>query len=235
MENRSPGYRDEKLLHILKVSARIFAEKGFHRTSIRDIAGATKMSLSGLYYYCEGKDELLFLIQDHCFHVLLQRWEDSSSSIKDPRRRLAFFVENHLGFFIHNMDEMKILSHEADSLGGAHQEKMLQVKRRYVRILMDLLKEVRDPSGPESPNLRTASFCLFGMMNWLYTWYVPRKDLPLEELVQTILRIYFFGFLNGEPRDTAWLGLAKDVPRREYAMWDGPEALYTKKLASSNS
>jgi AcrR family transcriptional regulator len=46
---------DEKLQHILKTSAKIFAEKGFHRTSVRDIARATKMSLAGLYYYFTTK------------------------------------------------------------------------------------------------------------------------------------------------------------------------------------
>jgi AcrR family transcriptional regulator len=228
--HNSSSDHDEKLLKILKISAGIFAEKGFHQTSIRDIARATEMSLSGLYYYFQGKEELLFLIQDHCFQVLMQRWEGSSSMISDPWERLAFFVENHLGFFIHNMDEMKILSHEANSLRGAHQEKMLQVKRRYVRILMDLLKEVADRSGEKPPDLRTAAFCLFGMMNWLYTWYVPKKDLPLEGLVQTLLRIYLFGFLKGESAGANWFGLAGNIPRGQYSMWQDQESM--KRSAS---
>ena len=50
LEPTSRNY-DEKLQRILKISAKIFAEKGFHRTSVRDISRATKMSLAGLYYY----------------------------------------------------------------------------------------------------------------------------------------------------------------------------------------
>ena len=64
MANRSePSTRhyDEQLQQILKTSAKIFAEKGFHRTSIRDIARATGMSLAGIYYYFRTKEELLFL------------------------------------------------------------------------------------------------------------------------------------------------------------------------------
>ena len=62
---------DEKLQQILKTSAKIFAEKGFHHTSVRDISRATKMSLSGLYYYFTTKEELLYLIQERCFVNLI--------------------------------------------------------------------------------------------------------------------------------------------------------------------
>ena len=62
---------DEKLQQILKTSAKIFANKGFHRTSVRDISRAAKMSLAGLYYYFTTKEELLYLIQERCFVTLL--------------------------------------------------------------------------------------------------------------------------------------------------------------------
>src|SRR5215210_4171661 len=61
---------DEKLESILRTAASIFAEKGYHQASIRDIARATGVSLSGLYYYFDSKEELLFLIQDHAFGTL---------------------------------------------------------------------------------------------------------------------------------------------------------------------
>ncbi|TMA05245.1 MAG: helix-turn-helix transcriptional regulator, partial [Deltaproteobacteria bacterium] len=109
MANRLEGstrHYDEKLQEILKTSAKIFAEKGFHRTSIRDIARATRMSLAGLYYYFRTKEELLFLIQEQCFLTLLQRWDETGDPKADVRTRIGIFVENHLGFFLHNMYEM---------------------------------------------------------------------------------------------------------------------------------
>ena len=64
---------DKKLEHILRTAARIFAEKSYHSTSMRDILRATGVSLAGLYHYCKSKEELLFLIQDHCFGRVLER------------------------------------------------------------------------------------------------------------------------------------------------------------------
>ena len=91
---------DEKLQHILKTSAKIFAEKGFHRTSVRDISRATKMSLAGLYYYFTTKEELLYMIQERCFVTLLQRWESAATPAIDVRTRIRIFAENHLKLFL---------------------------------------------------------------------------------------------------------------------------------------
>ena len=97
---------DQKLEFILRTSARIFAAKGYHSTSMRDIARATKVSLAGLYYYCKSKEELLYLIQDNCFGRVLGRLEERLRDTADPVARLRLVIENHLSFFAANMSEM---------------------------------------------------------------------------------------------------------------------------------
>lgn len=214
---------DEKLRQILKTAARIFAEKGFHRTSIRDIARATRMSLAGLYYYFRTKEELLYLIQEQCFLTLLQRWERQSAPQADPRARLRAFVENHLGFFLHNMAEMKVMAHEDESLTGEFAEKILLLKRRYVRILMELLEQIQKGEGGKALDLRAATFALFGMMNWIYTWYRSKRDLPLPELIDQMLRIYLFGVLKGAKIEEPWFTQSAAPAREAFSLWrDAP-------------
>src|SRR5262245_45929719 len=210
---------DEKLQQILKTSAKIFAEKGFHRTSIRDIARATKMSLAGLYYYFRTKEELLYLIQERCFLTLLQRWEKTTAAEPNPRARVRIFAENHLGFFLHNMNEMKVMAHEDESLTGEFQEKIRVLKRRYVNVLMDLIGVAQKQVGG-AVDLRVATFAFFGMMNWIYTWYHPKRDLPLPELVEQMLRIYFFGILKGGQVEEPWLSAGSPPADKEaFSLW----------------
>ena len=90
---------DEKLQLILKSAAKIFAEKGFHHTSVRDISRATKMSLSGLYYYFTTKEELLYLIQERCFVTLLEHWEQIDRPGSDVRGRIRAFRRKSSGLF----------------------------------------------------------------------------------------------------------------------------------------
>jgi TetR/AcrR family transcriptional regulator, cholesterol catabolism regulator len=191
---------DAKLESILRTAARVFAEKGYHQASIRDIARATGVSLSGLYYYFESKEELLFLIQDHAFGTLSQNLEQLLAGESDPHRRLRLLIENHLRYFLANMAEMKVLSHEADSLTGEYRTRVDARKRGLTRIATAILHELRPE--PEV-DMRVATFALFGMMNWLYNWYKPGRDVPVERLARDISRLYLRGFLGsgGEATD----------------------------------
>ena len=195
-----PTY-DEKLERILRESAVIFAEKGYHKASIRDIASATDVSLSGLYYYFKSKEELLFLIQSHCFDTLLQRLEESLRSVEDPAARLRVLIRNHLRFFVGNMKEMKVLSHEADGLSGEYRKQVTDLKRRYAELVAGILEELRPPGS--TVDLRAATFSLFGMMNWIYTWYRPDRDEGVEDLADDMTHLFLTGFLSEKSRETA--------------------------------
>ena len=190
---------DQKLEFILRTAARIFAEKGYHSTSMRDISRATKVSLAGLYHYCESKQELLFLIQDNCFGRVLERLEQRLREAADGVEKLRIFIENHLSFFAANMAEMKVLSHEADSLEGDMHAHVLGKKQQYTQLARKILSEVQQEKRGNSRyiDLTVATYALFGMMNWIYNWYDPRGKLPVAELVENITRLFLTGFLAG--------------------------------------
>jgi TetR/AcrR family transcriptional regulator, cholesterol catabolism regulator len=183
---------DEKLESILRTSAAIFAEKGYHQASIRDIARATGVSLSGLYYYFNSKEELLFLIQDHAFGTLQAGLDRLLAGEQEPQRRLRLLMENHLRYFIANTSEMKVLSHESESLTGDFRNRVNAKKKRLTETAMDILRDLR-PDG--DIDLRVATFALFGMMNWLYNWHRPDRDVPVERLVDDLHRIFTEGYL----------------------------------------
>jgi AcrR family transcriptional regulator len=187
---------DQKLVHVLKTSAAVFADKGYHSTSMRDISRATKMSLSGLYYYFKSKEELLFLIQDYCFSTVIDDCRRLLEGIDDPIRRLKLLIENHLNYFVQNMNEMKVLSHEADSISGDLFKKVNTKKRQYVNLVMSLLDEIARENRVNGVDVRVATFSLFGMMNWIYNWYDPRKDVDVTGLSNNITRLFLSGFLG---------------------------------------
>jgi TetR/AcrR family transcriptional regulator, cholesterol catabolism regulator len=187
---------DKKLEHILRTAARIFAEKSYHSTSMRDISRATGVSLSGLYHYCKSKEELLFLIQDHCFGRVLERLEERIQEINDPFEKLRILIDNHLSFFAANMAEMKVLSHEAESLAGDLHKHVSTKKERYAKLARKILREIQDQQRTTAPvDLTVATYALFGMMNWIYNWYDPRGKLSVNQLVDNITQLFLSGFL----------------------------------------
>src|SRR5213078_1523274 len=166
---------DQKLEHILRTAAQIFAEKSYHSTSMRDIARATGVSLAGLYHYCKSKEELLFLIQDHCFAVVRERLEERIKDVDDPIEKLHIFIDNHLSFFAANMAEMKVLSHEAESLEGDLHKHVSARKEKYAKLARKILREIQSMSEARSSerasipstngrvDLTIATYALFGM------------------------------------------------------------------------
>ncbi len=184
---------DAKLESILRTAARIFAEKGYHQASIRDIARETGVSLSGLYYYFSSKEELLFLIQDHAFGTLEDTMERLLAGVADPHRKLRLVIENHLRYFVNNMAEMKVLSHEAESLTGEYRARVNARKRRLTDGVSQVLQELDPGNGIDR---RVATFALFGMMNWLYNWYRPERDVPVERLAEDMSRLFLGGYLQ---------------------------------------
>jgi AcrR family transcriptional regulator len=195
-----PSRYDEKLALILRQSAGVFAARGFHRASIRDISAATKVSLSGLYYYFNSKEELLFLIQRHCFQSLMDDVVAALEDVTDPEERLRTLIEVHLGFFVANMEEMKVLSHEADALTGEYAAEVLELKRRYVALARSCVEPLLPEEG--GADVRVATFALFGQMNWLYNWYRPGRDPDAASLARQMADLYLSG-VTGSAAGTA--------------------------------
>ena len=190
---------DQKLEFILRTAARIFAEKSYHSTSMRDISRATNVSLAGLYHYCKSKEELLFLIQDNCFGRVLARLEQRLQNVDDPIVKLGIFIENHLSFFAANMSEMKVLSHEAESLGGELYTHVSTRKDNYTKLARQILREVQESQQTKDPiDLTVATYALFGMMNWIYNWYDRHGKLKVSELAGNVMRLFLNGFKANE-------------------------------------
>jgi TetR/AcrR family transcriptional regulator, cholesterol catabolism regulator len=190
---------DQKLEFILRTAARIFAEKSYHSTSMRDISRETNVSLAGLYHYCKSKEELLFLIQDNCFGRVLERLEQRLVDVADPVTKLGIFIENHLSFFAANMSEMKVLSHEAESLGGDLYTHVSTRKDNYTKLARQILREVQETQQSGEPiDLTVATYALFGMMNWIYNWYDPHGKLNVSDLASNVMKLFLNGFVpNG--------------------------------------
>jgi AcrR family transcriptional regulator len=191
---------DQRLDHFLSRAAKVFADQGYHPTTMRDLAAATGMSLAGMYYYVRGKEELLYRIQERCFTRVLAGAEQALGGTMgrghaDPVERLQAFIRHHVTFFAANLAEMKVLSHEANSLGGERQRKVNAIKRSYVDLLEGLLRDV----APDEPAAErsAAAYALFGMMNWIYNWYDPAGEIDPERLAGLIARVFTGGFAEG--------------------------------------
>jgi TetR/AcrR family transcriptional regulator, cholesterol catabolism regulator len=195
MTTATPNSRDSeaKLQHILRVAAQTFAEQGFEGTSIRDISRATGISLSGLYYYFESKQKLLYLIQNTTFIFILQRVQARLEQVEDPEARLRILVQNHIEYFLSHPNEMKVLSHEEDALEPPYREEVAAIKRQYYALAREIFDSLAKEGLAAARNPRIAVLSLFGMMNWVYKWHNSIIDPDAQELTDAIVGIFLHG------------------------------------------
>ncbi len=192
---------DRRLSEILAHATDVFDEKGYEGASMRDLSRASGMSLAGLYYYFESKEKLLYLIQRHTFATILERLRRRLEGVTDPEARIRVFLLNHLGYFLANQKAMKVLSHEDEVLKNGHGAEITAIKREYVHICEELMEELKRERSLDFSS-RTAALSLFGMMNWIYTWYKPRVDGGAEELARQMGDIFLRGVCSGATKST---------------------------------
>jgi len=182
---------DQRLDHLLARAARVFADKGYHPTTMRDLSAASGMSLAGMYYYVSGKEDLLALIQERCFARVLKGAQQAVATASDPLDRLQAFIRHHVTFFAQHMAEMKVLSHEPPPRGVG------VIKRRYVDLLEAVLKDAAPDEQAVDRN--AAAYILFGMMNWIYNWYDPAGEIDPARLADLMASSFLGGFVEAHP------------------------------------
>ena len=213
---------DEKLLRILDSACRIFAKKGYHQASIRDVATETGVSPAGLYYYFKSKEELLFLILEARLGSLIDRVQDEAGGIEDPALRLKTIVACHLRHFESHRESMRVLVHEWESLSGSYDHQIRSLMRQYAELVIQTLKELSPRRSIE--DLRAAAFGLFGMLTWVDQWHRPDRDLPMDSLADRFSEILLQGFVPE----------AQTLPAPEKPEDSEPAEAWSKKNAASS-
>jgi TetR/AcrR family transcriptional regulator, cholesterol catabolism regulator len=173
---------------LTRQAARLFAEKGYHGTSIGDLAEAMGVQKGSLYAHIESKADLLWEVARDgaaAFHSALDGVPDNVSATE--KIRLA--LRAHLRVVAEQLDVATVFIREWRYLDGGRREEFVAERRRYEERFRALFRE-----GRELGELRTdlddatATLLALSAANWAYTWITPETDT--DELADR-----FFAFL----------------------------------------
>jgi AcrR family transcriptional regulator len=179
---------------ILSGAAQAFSKRGFSATSMREVAEKTSASLGAIYYHFPSKESILEEIICGNFERVAAAARLAIAEIEDPRTRLHVFIRNHISFFSLHLDEMRVMAHELDSLGGDAGKRVVSLRRDYTGIARVIIRELRPELNRSE--LQVAVLSLFGMLNWTYRWWntLPRGTRP-EDVAEQMSSLYLEGLL----------------------------------------
>jgi AcrR family transcriptional regulator len=161
---------------LTRAAARLFAEKGYHGTSVGDLAGALGMQKGSLYAHIESKADLLWEVTREgaeAFHAALDRVPEEGPVLD----RIRAALRGHLRVVAEQLDIATVFTREWRYLEGDRLEAFVGERRRYEERLRALFRE-----GREHGELRTdlddgtAALLALSAVNWAYTWLRPGVD-----------------------------------------------------------
>jgi AcrR family transcriptional regulator len=206
-QSASPGTQSIRagLDEILDKSCALMAHKGFHGTSMRDISAETGRSLAGLYHYFRSKEDLLFLINFHGFQTLIETWKQMNKAFMKPEEKLYAFIFLHTHYFSEHINAMRVMTWGTQALSLENARVIEGLKDQYTREAKKTVREVsRSAYGRQLNERRLAreTYILFGMMNWMFGWYSPRKHGRVRHLIADIYRTFVHGLGNRGARQS---------------------------------
>lgn len=172
--SRAPR-QDNRRQQLLDVAARLFRERGYHVTSMRDIAHEVGMLSGSIYYHFSSKEELLLAVYEEGLRHIAEQVDAAVAGRNTPWERLEAGCTAHLEALLELSDYTQVMIRVLPPEGGKVAERLLELRDQYearFRTLIDAL------ALPEAADRRYLRLLLMGGLNWSHVWYRPGGDTP---------------------------------------------------------
>jgi len=185
---------DQKRDQILKTAAKVFAEAGFDRASMSQLAKACNISKANIYHYYDGKDALLFGVLDTYLRELRDRLQKVNGDGLHPDAHLSALVKEVLLAYHGADDEHRVQAAGIPVLPPEQQKILRGYQRDMVAQMSDVVKAIApDKYAQNAQNLLETTMSIYGMLNWYYMW---NRD-PSEDARITYAKTVTDLVLNG--------------------------------------
>jgi AcrR family transcriptional regulator len=171
---------------ILTAAARIFREKGYHGTSIQDIAEAVGLLKGSLYHYIRSKEQLLARLFEGSLGDTIVELEAIAVRDASPTERLRDMVRAYVMSVTANLDAVGIYLREWRSLPAPELARVRARRRTMRRLFEDVITEGIRRKELSVSDPKIAALAIIGMCNWTYEWYRPRGRLTPAALADEL-------------------------------------------------
>jgi AcrR family transcriptional regulator len=186
---------------ILKASARIFSQQGFHAASMQDIADAVSLQKASLYHHFPSKQDILVALLDRALDIIIERLEEVVSKPLNPEEKLRQAMTTYLIALAENQDLSSVLLLEHRSLEPEFRRHHIPRRDRFEHIWRDLVLEGKNAGIFKCSQPSLAGRALLGVMNWTVTWYRRDGPMPIEQIADQFTELFLHGLLVREPFD----------------------------------
>ena len=177
----------ERREFILERAGELFSERGYHATSMRDIAEAIGIRAPSLYAHIARKEDLLYGIVTEAATQFLASVDGVRASTGSPATKLRDAMRAHVRVVADNLQGARVFHHEWRALSEPRRAEIQALRDRYEALWDQLIAELR----PEDPGF--ARLLALSAANWTYVWYDPEGALSPEEVADRFTALLLRG------------------------------------------
>lgn len=179
---------------IYEVAAKLFKEKGYPVTSMRDLAAAVGLKkASGLYSHIGSKEELLQNICLNNAKHYLKGMKSIESLIASPTKKTRLLIDFHIKTAIENPTSVTVFNDEWQHLSEPFLADFLEMRRDYEKRFFSIIVEGIERKEFKSINPTLALYTILSSIKWVHYWYRPDRSISVQQLTDNIIALLLTG------------------------------------------
>jgi AcrR family transcriptional regulator len=185
---------------LVREAARAFGRRGFHNTSLEDIAEALGVTKPALYRYVRTKHEILYEAKSIAFDAGAKARESAFAATQDPLERLRLYIILYIELVTSELGSYAVLAEPVTSLPPEYAEPIRLRMREADRALRDMVQAAMDSGTlpPGDPKLVVAFF--MGAINHIARWYTPDGPLTGRQIGEAFAGFILNGLRGSQPK-----------------------------------
>jgi TetR/AcrR family transcriptional regulator, cholesterol catabolism regulator len=181
MQNKAQISRKEQ---IIKAAEKLFKDKGFEGTSMRNIASSVGIEAASLYSHIKSKDELLDTI---CFRMadeLIKSIDEVNDMYFNAEEKLRMAITNHVKIIAGDLNASSVFLKEWRHLTKPRLKEFIALRNRYEEGFTKILMNGEHENVFNAPDKKFAVLTILSAVNWIVEWYNPKGKMSPDEVAE---------------------------------------------------
>lgn len=172
----------KKKQEILRSAAEVLAEKGYHGTTMEEIAAKILMTKGSMYYYFKNKEDLLYQCHKMIMDICLEKIEQIVNSDLSPLEKLKSAIKSHIILATSEKSMFLIMGKPYQKFSDDQLYEVRELRRNYGHYFDRILNEGIEKQEFESVDIKITRFIFLSALNGLLQWYKQEGPLTGEEI-----------------------------------------------------
>lgn len=181
---------------IIKIATVLFSENGYDNTSTRELAKAVDLSVAGIYYFFQNKEEILFTILNTSMIDFLQTVQSAINTDDNPQTNISRIIDCVFKYVVEYKMEIVLSLKERRRLSPEQLVIIKKLERDVFILIRNEIERLNKEGGLKDLNLSFLTFALLGMINYSHYWFDSKSQLTIEDFVAQTTELFYNGVLK---------------------------------------